>query len=262
VKNSPLAWILASRIKGLVAEAEAMKVVPHKGLRGRFRELTLTRLMQPLMPPSCVALHGTAVDTEGKRFEPDAYITKTEDDILIVDRDRVPAILFSEGEGIVPIDAVLARIEVKSVVTRDELRDALHGAISFNKIPLVIPDEDLVEGAALQCLFAFGSDVDSKNEHVRLMETLREEEFATRIESAAVPPINALCIVGKGAWVFGKRKGDSVARWRHCPADAEHSEVITFVGLLLNTLPSLREKRHGARLGSHIINVEEQFKDV
>lgn len=200
MKNSPISTILASRVHGVIAEAQALKVLPHAGLRGRYRELALTRLIAPLMPPSCIAMHGSAVDTEGRRFASDGPGLKTEDDVLVVDRDRVPAFLFAEGEGIVPIEAVLAKIEVKSVLTSAELRQAIAGAMAFLKTPLVIPDEDLIGGAALQCVFAFDSDMREKNELSRLLEMVRDERWPVlegRPWKEGTPPIHALCVVGE-----------------------------------------------------------------
>jgi hypothetical protein len=227
--------------------------------------LLLGRLLAPLLPPSCVALHGTAVDTEGARFAPSAAKLKTEDDILVVDRDRVPALLLTEGEGLVPIEAVLARIEVKSELTRSELRDAVLGSMSFLKLPLVIPDEDLVNGAALQCLFAFGSDATGMDEHQRFMEVVQEGGWPCLDGgrwTQPTPLLHTLCVVGKGMWAFGSRGPNQASGWGMCPADADHSEVITFLALLMNTLPGLREKRRGARLGSHLVDVETQFRSV
>ncbi|PYS91412.1 MAG: hypothetical protein DMF64_12045 [Acidobacteria bacterium] len=227
--------------------------------------MLLTRLISQLMPPSCIALHGTAVDTEGQRFALESGKRKTEDDILVVDRDRIPSLLFAEGEGIVPIEAVLARIEVKSVLTKQELRDAVYGSMSFLKVPLVLPDEDLQGGAALQCIFAFASDLAEMNEHARLTQLVQGERWDC-IEGGTwneeTPPIHALCVVGKGMWAFGSRSKGEASGWGMCPADDVHSEVATFLALLLNTLPALREKRRSARLGSHLIDVEQQFRPV
>ncbi len=257
MKSSLIATILSSRIRGVIAEAKALQDIPHSGLRGRFRELVLTRLVGPMLPPSCLAIHGTAVDVEGDRFAKDGEKLRTEDDVLVVDRDRVPSLLFSEGEGIVPVEAVLAKIEVKSVLTRGELRDAIDGAISFRKIPLALPDEDLVEGAALRCIFAFDSDSTKKGEYQRLLELIRESGW-----NEATPPISSMCIVGKGCWVFASLAHGGSSGWHFSPADENHSEVCTFLGTLMNSLPMLREKRRGARLGSHLIDVEKDLRPV
>jgi hypothetical protein len=54
----------------------------------------------------------------------------TQEDIVVFDRSVVPGVLAhsSAAEGVFPIDGVLARVEVKSTLTRGELRKAVLAA--------------------------------------------------------------------------------------------------------------------------------------
>lgn len=159
--------------------------------------------------------------------------------------------LFSVTDGIVPIESVLARIEVKSKLTASELKDAVLGAMQFKALGMAI--DDLTDAEELRCLFAFGTDLANggKTEMVRLREA-----FEAHNVDSKEPPIVALCVVGRGCWLHSS-KTDGSPYWAYCPADAEFSEVLTFVGVLLNSFPNLRAKRRSARLGSYVVDMSK-----
>src|SRR5437763_1026694 len=103
----------------LVARAKVEELVVHKGLRGRFRELLVDALRSPWLPPYAGCATGMIVDVEDRVRE------ATQEDIVIFDQSIVPAVLAHAGamEGVFPMDGVLARVEVKSTLTRAELRN-------------------------------------------------------------------------------------------------------------------------------------------
>jgi hypothetical protein len=66
----------------------------------------------------------------------------------------------------------------------------------------------------------------------------------------AVPPLSALCIVGRGYWWFDK---DRFQQW---PERYEYAEVMGFLGGIMNALPRLWETRRTSRppLGAYMID--------
>lgn len=258
--------LMAARARQAVEEAKAMRSIPHRGLRGRFREILVGNLVKPFLPPTCSIVHGTVVDVDGQRFLPsvpradqgavdesqdvDTTKVKTEDDVLIVDNAILPPFFRSEAEGIVPLDAVLARIEVKSTLTAPELKDAILGAGQFRKLAVSLGKEDLPGSAALRLVFAFASDLKEKSEFTRLKECLSPQ-------NGTEPDLSGLCVAGRGFWFYGKTASDGADGWRVVKASDDHRELRHFVSLLLNTLPTLRAKRQSARFGAYTVALSD-----
>jgi hypothetical protein len=199
-------------------------------------------------------MHGTVIDANGKRFdasEQDGKL-KTEDDILIVDTETIMPVLFSVTDGIAPVEAVLARIEVKTTLTSTELKQCLKAASQVKALGFHLKNKaDLEGGAVLQLLFAFASDLakDGKSEHARLSEATVEMGFNPKD-----PPIDGMCVVGRGCWLRGSRADTNQSGWMEMSADTEHSEVLAFLGVLVNTIPELRLKRRSAGLGAYVVD--------
>ena len=247
-----LSSLISAKIGGILKQAEELDDIPHEGLRGRFRELLVAGILEPLLPPTCAVLHGTVIDSKGERFRPivtDKEKKKTEDDVLVVDKEVLPSFHFSAGEGIVPLEAVLARIEVKTELNSTNLKDALSGARQFRRLHLEFPPTP--QGQALQGIFAFRSDLTKKSEYARLKEALAHDP-----PDSVQPEVQGICVVRRGFWYYGPREKDGADAWRSIRADKSHSEVLSFIGGLMNTLPEIRAARKPARLGTYIVNTD------
>jgi hypothetical protein len=246
-----LPTLLRQHIAAAIQKAKTMSAIPHTGLQGRFRELLVGDVLAPLLPSTCMICRGTVIDSEGARFETRSPLGKykVEDDILIVDRETIPPLLLAEAEGVVPVESVLARFEIKSTLTATELRDAIDGAMLFNSLKNGLPAQDLLGSAALRCVFAFDTDLTmgGKSEFERFKEQV--EEVGGNLD---VPPVVALCVVGRGFWCH--LNDGQVGGWRYCPATGDHNEVLSMLGVVMNSLPALRAKRTSARLGAHVVD--------
>lgn len=109
--------LFLARIAAAVAEARAAALVPHRGLKGQVLEILIRELFRPLLPADLGVGHGHIVSSvEGKE--------SAEQDIVIYDRRLVPPVLYERSLGMFPLECSLATIEVKSRLTREELRDA------------------------------------------------------------------------------------------------------------------------------------------
>lgn len=247
--------LLRLNIAAAVARAKMVSQIPHTGLQGTLRESLVGSLFRPLLPPTCSVEAGTIVDALGTRFVTKSPLgkLKVEDDVVIVDREAMPPFLVdasSASKSIIPIESVLARLEIKTTLDATELRDAIDGAIAFNKLVNHLPEEDLRDGAALRCLFAFDTDLTlgGKTELERF-----EEQVLAAGWSMATPPIVALCVVGRGLWIHTTGAA-GFAQWKFCPATSDHNEVLGLIGVLMNTLRLLRSKRVNARLGDYVLD--------
>src|SRR5690606_17586807 len=155
----------------LLALSNNEEEIQHSGLRGRFRELLIDNLLSPWLPPYAACGTGMIIDVENNFRE------STQDDIVIFDRSLVPNVLASNKapEGVFPIDGVLARIEVKSTLTRSSLRDSILAAEDINKMKFA-GSEKGTWPLPVNLVFAFKSDLsgDNSKELHRLVDVYKE----------------------------------------------------------------------------------------
>lgn len=115
--NSLFRDVFLARIAAAIGEARAASAIPHQGVKGQVREILIRELFQPLLPADFGVGHGHIVSSvEGK--------VSRERDVVIYDRRLVPPVLYERSLGLFPVECTLAAIEVKSRLTREELRDA------------------------------------------------------------------------------------------------------------------------------------------
>jgi len=227
----------------LVARATVERAVAHKGLRGRFRELLVDALLAPWLPPYAGCGTGMIVDVLDRVRE------STQEDIVVFDRSLVPAVLAHPTalEGVFPVDGVLMRIEVKSSLTRAELRSAVMAAAEIydmqfsiaSSTPSVLP---------ISAVFAYASDLqgDGDSELRRLLDVVEECGLHYSGACHGLPgPIGALCVVGRGAWGFGQLPGEEAACWSHAVMRDAHDEIIHFIGAASNTCFGVHGNREG-----------------
>jgi hypothetical protein len=226
----------------LVAAATTERHVTHPGLRGRFRELLLERLLRPWLPAYATAGTGMIVDWEGQ------YRESTQEDIVIFDSSTFPQVKLSESgsEGLFPVDGVLLRVEVKSTLTRAELKKAVRAAGDVYGLKFGTDNKHLGWGAA-SAIFAYASDLtgDPGDELGRLIDISKEEGLYYEGTTPEIPgPISALCVAGRGCWTYG----GSPARWRRAVIAQPHDEILHFVGVMSNSSFAAHILRQGGRL--------------
>lgn len=239
-KSNLIRRAISAKISAFLAEAESFERMSHGGLKGRFREIVLANLLSPLLPSTCVCVHGTTVDADGVTYPErggrrEGDVQVTEDDILIVDRDLIPACFVGEYDAIVPMESVLMRIEVKTKITASELDAILIAAKKYRALKYATPPGEYVVkgGESIQLIFAFRTDLTEKSEIQRLLEKFTEHK--ADLED---PPIKGICVVGKGFWLFKEEQ-----QWQFINADDEHNEILAFLGVVCNTIPTARWMR-------------------
>jgi len=248
---SPVNAYIRNRLRAdaghLVARAEAEEVIAHKGLRGRFRELLVDTILAPWLPPYAACGTGTIVDVDGKVRE------STQEDVVVFDRSLAPAVFAhaSAREGMFPYDGVLVRVEVKSTLTRPELRKAVLAAGATYEMHFC-GSEGRTAARPISAIFAFKSDLtgDAVDELARLLSVVDECGFHYGGPCKAVPgPIPALCVVGRGSWGFGGT-GDDRARpqWLQAKMSVLYDEILHFVGTISNSCFNIHMNRQGVVL--------------
>jgi hypothetical protein len=211
-------------------------------MRGRFRELLVDTLLAPWLPAYVGCGTGMIVDVNDRKRD------STQDDIVVFDKSLVPPVLASSTvlEGVFPLDGVLARIEVKSTLTKSGLRDAVLaanevGAMKFAGVG------DRTWPLPISLIFAYASDMkaDGDAELQRLFEVT--DELGLRWSGNypdLASPISGLCVLGKGCWAAVTAEGvDGWVRTKRTTAGLD--EVLVFVGAVSNTCFSNHVVRQG-----------------
>src|SRR6266542_2513158 len=107
-----------------IAVAQCETAIHHPGLRGRLREILISNLLAPWLPPFCKCATGMIVESRNKPRR------STQDDILVIDPTLAPPILANADgpEGIFLFNSVLLRIEVKSTINATGLSDFIEAS--------------------------------------------------------------------------------------------------------------------------------------
>ena len=220
-----------------IAKFRETASMAHPGLKGRFREIFIRDLLKPILASDFIAGSGVMVDSAGG--------TSPEADVLIFDKFHVPAVLYSQHEGLFPLEGTYYYGEIKSRLTKHELADAI------KKFRAVLAMKSL-PNAQGKCwigprfLFAWSSDLSAETIQSELARYFEVDEAA-----ATRPAATIICVVGKGYCYADPAEGP--ARWHKCGEADGVQEVVNFIGGISNSLALFRAQRFGVGFGSYII---------
>lgn len=178
-----------------IALAECEEAIPHSGLRGRLREILIGNLLSPWLPPFCKCVTGMIIEASNKDRR------NTQEDILVIDTTLAPPVLANPSgpEGVFPFNSVLLRIEVKTTITSDGIKDFLKASLEVSKMNFTrAPDCHVNFVKPYNILVAFRTDLigeDTNTELDRLVKGLHEEGL-----SPLQGRVSALCVVNRGYW--------------------------------------------------------------
>ena len=232
-------------VAAAVAKYQETTNLNHSGLKGRFREIFVSDLLQPIFPSDFFAGSGVVVDHQGG--------TSREADVVIFDKFHIPAILYKTEEGYFPIEGTYYLGEIKSRLTKHELLDAIG---KFRRVKDLYPLQN-AQGRRPdphRFLFAWSSDL----KHGGI-----EEEFARYVETDELaltnPAATVICIVGKG-YCSAIHTPDGKRSWFKIGSADGVQEVVNFIGGIANSLIELRMQRFGVKFGHYIIPEADAVK--
>lgn len=225
-----------SRVEATLSACETISTLSHPGEKGRIREILIQQLFRPLLPSDLGIGSGFIVSSNGE--------VSCQHDIVIYDKAILPPILFDLSTGFFPIESVLYSIEIKSKLTRQELKSSHIAAQYLARLPLLgIDGKFSFDGPRpISSVFALGSDLKDVGQS--------ETERYNRIRNGEPAFISVICVVGRGYWW----QDDGV--WRDWPEKHHLSEVIGMLGGIMNSLPRMYEQRRTARppFGTYLID--------
>jgi hypothetical protein len=224
----------------LLALADNESALQHQGLKGRFRELLIDNLLSPWLPPYIACGTGMIIAAENRFRE------STQDDIIVYDRTLVPPVLVSANhapEGVFLYNSVLARIEVKSTLTRADVVAFVKASIDIAalKHSVQLGFTRNLEGA-FSLLFAYDSDAVGKGDVnfqlTRVIEVMREEGC-----DPASGVVSMVCIPPYGFWKLGLSEGQRC--WQRLTSDKAVDTVVWFVACVSNSCYFAHARRQG-----------------
>lgn len=119
----------------ILPQSNRARVLEHNPSVGTIREFLVEEVLKQLLPASTVYGSGHVISADGGQSR--------QQDIILYD-PRFPSFAFKNGQGLYPIEGVLATIEIKSELTTKELRKALDGSLSVLQLPTTVIQDDLV----------------------------------------------------------------------------------------------------------------------
>ncbi|MCX6735312.1 MAG: hypothetical protein NTZ25_05410 [Candidatus Peregrinibacteria bacterium] len=228
--NQEAITIVRANIASLHALAKAAESVNHNGLKGKFREIFIQDILKDYMPPTVEALGGTIIFPDGFSRE-----FRNEDDVVLYDHNKSPLLLkTSSRESIMSVTGVRAQIEVKSTLKLEDLNKAINAAIEINKhFPSNerFPKEE--NNLPIHAIFAFDTEIDKKSNIGELILNISNKIKYSPIKGEPTCPIQSICIVNHGCWLFTENKGK--CGWHKVEA-VEDREILTFISIVSNTL--------------------------
>jgi hypothetical protein len=236
--------LIIIRAEAAVAAAQAAASIDHPGLKGELCEIVMRDLLRPLLPADIALGTGLIIAANNDQSR--------EQDVVLIDRSIVPPVVFEGATGIYPIESVLFAIEVKKKLDAGEMDKSIKNAIRLSQLRL-LPGKhddndvpiDTYRWPPVSAILAFGSDL-------TLNGTPELERFLERLNAipgytADDPPIQVICVVGRGCWFWKK------SEWICWPSGHRLQEVISFIATIMNTYKRIRETRGAPRLGEYLL---------
>lgn len=235
----------SSRVRSVLAQTEAAKLLTHPGVKGEIIEILLSDLFRPLLPADVGVASGQIVDCY-------ANSPSSQQDVIIYDKSILPPVLYEGSKGLIPIESVLYTIEVKTTLTKSGLLEAHRAAkklASFSYLPGEVDKygkekHHRVE-LARSVLFALGSDLSGGG--------ISEAERYRDVYADEYPFLRAICVAQKEYW------WEVDGSWLCIPAGGNYEETLGFIGGITNTYKRVAASRGWPNLGNYIIETPDNF---
>jgi hypothetical protein len=223
---------LINNIQYAIREAENAAHVNHPGLTGLIRELVASQIFAHIMPGGFEIGKGKLIDRNGK--------LSSEGDLLVYNHSILPPIMYSERDGIYPIESSYYAFEIKSQSTASNIQDAIRKGRAIIELDYPTKEEknnNRNASITVMVFFAFGSDL-AKNSS----EFDRYAKYDPDWKND--PVIKVICVVGSGYWYYGKDSS-----WHFQPPTDSFDEVLCLITHIVNSLlrnpPFTRPTRFG-----------------
>jgi hypothetical protein len=226
--------LVASRVKKALEDSQVAEAYDNQVLKGRAREIFISDLLKPFLSKNFEICTGHIIDSRNGHSR--------QIDIIVFDSRIIPPIMLTEGEGVIPYEAVLATIEVKTTLNAEELDKSIENARS---IKILNPNfqeilrNDKVKHSPVCYVFAFTSDLAEKDELKRLEERV---EKSNRDNAEIEVPISGLCIADK-CFLYCEDAKQRPLQFKTTALGKNHLNVMEFLLNVVNTCNIMASER-------------------
>lgn len=181
---------------------DSRRAFKHSGTKGTTREGGLRSFLEKQLPARFAIASGEAIDVRGSRTP--------QIDLMIYDRLEIGPFFITETDALLPAEALLATIEVKSILDKGAVEQfaagagAVHSLRPFGKrfaFPRSGGAHDDGKPRVQSSLFAFESDLGAANWATKEIERARA---AARVERCRVEAMDRLVVLGRGLILPGE----------------------------------------------------------
>jgi hypothetical protein len=221
-----------SLIRGLIEKSDSIKKIKHKSLKGQLRELFISEILESFLTNQFDIGSGTIINQKGDE--------SNQTDIIIYDNRILPPFIQQQSLGVYPAESVIATIEIKSNLTKNEiLKSESDAKILKEQIynPMSSTSRDYEIFKPICAILGFyGSGVNQLKNLKEGKSWLRNNiEFLTFIG-----------LINKYSWI--KMAATS---WTGKLSDETNNETKRFIGVLLDNVRTYADKRWRLLLDKH-----------
>jgi hypothetical protein len=209
-------------IRQLKEKADSISNLEHDYLRGRLREIFISDILKMYLTSVFDVGTGIVVNSNGDQSK--------ETDVIIYDTRILPPFIKEKSIGFYPAESVIAVIEIKSKLRKDEFiesRDKANHLLTTVYDPKV---NSLFETEKPICsIFSY---------YGRGFREIVDENNGRNWLSTNSNPIKSMCILNSLCWFKVNNT------WSLKKKDKDNSETKRFIAVLLDNIRTLSEKRY------------------
>lgn len=237
---------LLAEIKNTLNKSESVSNVKHALTKGAAREIFVSNLLKPFLSLDLDFSNGIIIDSQNNQ--------SNEVDIIIYNPNVVPPFSLNKIKGFIPFESVVATIQVKSIMNKEELKSSIINAISIKKLKAnwksqILPPASYIN-SPLCCVFAFKTDLTKKNDYERFIETYEELKNSNELHNIKVP-ISCFCVSTKLAFKCLNANADP-PRFVTTFNNKNYEAVIDFLIYLIDGCNVLKKQRSEMFLSDYI----------
>lgn len=235
---------LLANINKLVYLSEIAQSIKHHGIHGRLKEIVIEELIKPYLPSYMNVCSGKVINSLGEE--------SSQIDIIIYVPDIIPPALLKQDIGLIPVESVLATLEVKSKLTSTKLKEGILNGVSIKNLdfhPAVRKEHSDFHNIP-SYLFSYSSDLTEikKTECDRIKESVEKYGIDNRGQIIHAP-ISGVCILNKAFIKFEFHdefsKGDPKRyQWiQFNSVKGSYEEVIYFISSVIDQCTFILDER-------------------
>jgi hypothetical protein len=243
MRHMSVAEHIEAAAAGVIARSKVVAAHSHGGLKGTFREILISELLEPWIPQSCGV--GTGAVIYGLEKGP---TFKGQDDIIVFDKSICPPILAKRDNnlGFYLYNSTLLRVEIKSKLDVAGLDDFIRSSHNLTSGGFVgrpgAQITDKQQTAPHNMLIALDSTISSNSDPLAEITRFNDRcrKFGSRFRDGM---IDAICILNRG--LFALRGSPPNRFWARSDAEEPERQLAQCVAMISSTASVAHITRQG-----------------